>query len=189
MKNIISEVSHSGRLNVKRFLAEMVIMARFKNLTGQKFGKLIAVKYLGKRKWLCVCECGKEKIKYNNGFTAISSCGCGRKRLPKGQPGLNWLIYRYKRQARQRSLPWELSNEQVQTLTSRPCYYCGVQPKQQSNDYTYNGIDRLNNNLGYAIKNCVACCGQCNYAKRDLSVSEFTEWVLSIFYHHIADRN
>lgn len=38
-----------------------------KDLTGQRFGKLIAIKPVGRDKhnqiqWLCVCDCGKEKV-------------------------------------------------------------------------------------------------------------------------------
>lgn len=53
------------------------------NLTGQKFGKLTAIKQVenskdGRAQWLCQCECGNQKIvvsKYlRNGHT--KSCGC-----------------------------------------------------------------------------------------------------------------
>lgn len=33
-------------------------MGSFKDLTGHKFGRLIVIKYLGKSKWLCKCDCG-----------------------------------------------------------------------------------------------------------------------------------
>jgi hypothetical protein len=54
---------------------------KFIDLTGQKFGRLIPVKYLGNRKWKCECECGNNPIIIGNqmvrGFT--KSCGCFRK--------------------------------------------------------------------------------------------------------------
>ena len=58
-------------------------MRKPENLAGQKFGKLLAIREAdrGKRKrtqWLCLCDCGKEKIAYasylKNGQT--KSCGC-----------------------------------------------------------------------------------------------------------------
>lgn len=53
-------------------------MGSFIDLTGQKFGRLTAVKYLGKSHWLCKCECGNEKDVFvghlKDGHT--KSCGC-----------------------------------------------------------------------------------------------------------------
>jgi len=53
-------------------------MGRFTDLTGQKFGRLIPIKYLGNYKYLCICDCGKEKIIYKYSLTNgdTKSCGC-----------------------------------------------------------------------------------------------------------------
>ena len=53
-----------------------------KDLTGQRFGKLVAIKRVegGSSRWLCQCDCGTEKVIYStnlvNGVT--KSCGCGK---------------------------------------------------------------------------------------------------------------
>ena len=61
-------------------------MKPYKNLTGQKFGRLTVVAFSHKNKsgnsmWKCVCDCGTEKTVCGssliNGTT--SSCGCYRK--------------------------------------------------------------------------------------------------------------
>ena len=52
------------------------------DLKGQKFGKLLVKEFAGHknnlRQWLCICECGNEKIvrggHLTRGFT--KSCGC-----------------------------------------------------------------------------------------------------------------
>lgn len=51
------------------------------DLTGQKFGRLIVVEYLGKSKWLCKCNCGNEKVVRSDSLRdgATSSCGCYQK--------------------------------------------------------------------------------------------------------------
>ena len=57
-------------------------MGKLNNILGRKFGRLVALKLVGTRKycamWLCKCDCGNEKIVngYNlrNGNT--KSCGC-----------------------------------------------------------------------------------------------------------------
>lgn len=55
------------------------------DLTNKKFGRLVAIKIYsadkyGRKKWLCVCECGKERVvssdNLNRGHTI--SCGCFR---------------------------------------------------------------------------------------------------------------
>ena len=53
-----------------------------KNLTGQKFGRLLVLKFLesrdNKRFWLCLCDCGKFKEKPTGELTngGTLSCGC-----------------------------------------------------------------------------------------------------------------
>jgi len=37
-------------------------MGKFKDLTGQKFGKWNIIKYAGKQRWLCRCDCGVEAV-------------------------------------------------------------------------------------------------------------------------------
>lgn len=53
-----------------------------KNISGNSYGRLTAIDYVdygdGIGRWLCICECGKEKIvKYNKLQTGKTrSCGC-----------------------------------------------------------------------------------------------------------------
>lgn len=57
---------------------------RFKDLRGKRFGRLVAVKFMGRERkrsrWLCRCDCGNEKvIDYTNLAYArgqTRSCGC-----------------------------------------------------------------------------------------------------------------
>lgn len=55
-------------------------MARRIDITGKKFGRLTALRYLGKGKWHLECQCGKTTEAHSsnvkNGHTA--SCGCLR---------------------------------------------------------------------------------------------------------------
>ena len=48
------------------------------DLAGRRFGKLVAQKYVGKRKWLCKCDCGNETValNYNLKSGSTTSCGC-----------------------------------------------------------------------------------------------------------------
>lgn len=61
---------------------------RFHNLTGQRFGRLVVLRYAGKNRskhclWECVCDCGSHKTvetsSLNCGHT--KSCGCIHREL------------------------------------------------------------------------------------------------------------
>lgn len=86
----------------------------------------------------------------------------------------------------QRNLSFELHKEQIRELTSKPCYYCGHEPSTVERcrnndinfkwgDYVYNGIDRVDNNCGYIISNCVPCCEICNRAKGAVSIEDWQD--------------
>ena len=56
---------------------------RFKDLTGQKFGRLTAIQFVGKGKWGCQCECGTLVAVSGDHLTRghTSSCGCLHREL------------------------------------------------------------------------------------------------------------
>lgn len=51
-------------------------MPKWIDRTGQKYGMLTLVKYLGNRKWLCKCDCGNECIRLGRNLYPNSHCGC-----------------------------------------------------------------------------------------------------------------
>lgn len=59
------------------------------DLTGRRFGRTTAIKYLGKGRWLCRCDCGTETdvfgLNLRKGYTV--SCGCYRKEV-EGKAGI-----------------------------------------------------------------------------------------------------
>jgi hypothetical protein len=57
---------------------------------------------------------------------------------------------------------------EFKNITSKSCYYCGKEGP--------NGIDRVDNTVGYTKENCVSCCKHCNYVKGDLSLEDFKTW-------------
>jgi hypothetical protein len=172
-------------------------------LAGQRFGSLIAVKATTKRSssgailWLVSCDCGMEKqvlsTKLVSGKTR--SCGCRRysreSELYKGESGFNTILRTYRRSAKMRQLEFSLSPEHFKELTSSNCSYCAAPPtkfahgtKGQSKEYTtyiYNGVDRIDNTLGYIPSNCVSCCTICNIAKHTMSISEFRAWINRVY--------
>jgi hypothetical protein len=58
--------------------------------------------------------------------------------------------------------------------------------KSHWGDYTYNGVDRIDNSIGYTKENCVPCCTICNWAKSNRGVDEFKDYIEGICKNAIA---
>jgi hypothetical protein len=165
-----------------------------RDLTGQVFGRLTVLRRdpvnyrTGNARWVVRCICGVEKtvrschLLYNK----TVSCGCFGAQQKVKEPSramfLSHMFTRYRKGAESRGVHFDLSPEQLDEIMQRPCFYCGVPPSQTNDAYgsagkfSYNGVDRLANRLGYFFENCVACCGTCNVAKQDMSVHAFMTW-------------
>lgn len=52
------------------------------NLKGQRFGKLIAIEYVGSGSWLCECDCGNNAVVKTGSLRSDSTktCGCGNRK-------------------------------------------------------------------------------------------------------------
>jgi hypothetical protein len=166
----------------------------FLDLTGQTFNYLTVICFHSVKnrltRWLCKCKCGKEVIKYGTliRIGRVKSCGCykGEKTLAPGKASMHFLHDNYKRRARKKNLLFELNEQQFENLTSSKCFYCNKDPiqsissKRYNGAYLYNGIDRLDNKLGYTINNCVPCCGLCNQMKMTESLQDFYNHLIQI---------
>jgi hypothetical protein len=175
---------------------------RLIDLTGQKFGRLTVIERAypntknNRIKWLCKCECGKEKSIRAEDLRsgAIKSCGC-LKRLSPGLGNMRNIIRAYKNRAKRRGLEYKLTDEQFAKITQQNCYYCGAKPNQiakqlnGNGEYIYNGLDRTDNTKGYTIDNIVSCCGICNMAKQKLTIQEFDNWIEKIYKKRFGERN
>ncbi len=169
-------------------------MAEKRDLTGMRFNKWLVIKKEEKPKhlknnysnyWLCVCNCGTEKICTEYHLTLGTSKGCKKcsmlhKRKKEGENTFNKLFGMYKNRGKE----FLLTKEQFEELTKQNCHYCNVEPKQvckksksSYGNYVYNGIDRKDSKIGYIYENCVTCCGTCNRAKASLSYTEFINWI------------
>lgn len=178
----------------------MIDRARnFKDIEGQTFGRLLVlciagVNSNGSTVWCCLCECGNLTLVAGDRLRRriTKSCGCWKHHLVQPynlsinveEIHLATLIRRYRSGAERRGYTFTLTREQCQGYFKSPCYYCGVDPKQSqvlmsypTYTYYYNGIDRLDNDLGYVEENCVPCCSFCNKAKSVHTLEEFENWI------------
>lgn len=157
---------------------------------GMRFGKLTVVSYTANRGYLCKCECGGTTYAraYSLKSGAHSACSCGRTaprpkaQLPQQQSAKNDVYRNYKAAARRRGHRFELTVKQFTKLILSDCTYCGAAPAMNSlvgphKDFRYNGVDRIDNTLGYTVSNSVPCCRICNRAKATLTLAEWKMWI------------
>jgi hypothetical protein len=153
--------------------------------------------------WMCKCGCGNE-TKVRTSLLRderTRSCGClqiesskrtikaiqGIGKLPEGEACFNAVYETYKQNAKARNIVFNLNKNLFYDLTQKPCYYCGKSfsnkkdIKTSNGSFSYNGIDRINSNIGYIESNCVPCCCQCNRSKSDYSIDEFYEWIKKVY--------
>lgn len=173
-----------------------------KSLVGKRFGKLTVLERSREYSttfYICICDCGKEiKVRHTNLYEGTtSSCGClvrekrGSERKPLEEVITNNIWNSYKKNAKDRNYEWQLSSEDFYKLINGPCHYCGKYKvntynysyKYETKSLNYNGIDRLNNDIGYIKTNCVSCCRVCNQAKNTLGEDEFKAWIINVFNH------
>jgi hypothetical protein len=167
--------------------------------TGKRFGKLIAIKLLDKKdwngshaKWLCQCDCGNISHVTSNrlAMNKAKSCGCTT-RYANGIGNRNNLYRNYIAGAIKRKYSFDLTIDEFHELTQKPCFYCGREPSQKittktnNGPFIYNGIDRIDNNLGYTLSNSRTCCKECNMAKGSLSEQDFLILIKKIFNKHL----
>lgn len=135
---------------------------------------------------LCLCSCGVEKIISLSKVVSGATKSCGHlvyvHTEEDRQSGINTIISRYKDKSQRRGLTLELSDADIGLIIKQDCYYCGLPPSQQAMHHgklilQYNGIDRVNNDLGYTKENSVPCCHFCNRAKYTHSEEDFRVWL------------
>jgi hypothetical protein len=83
----------------------------------------------------------------------------------------------YKRRADNKSLLFELTNNDYIELIIGNCYLCG----RKSCEKYKNGIDRVDNKVGYIMSNVKVCCGSCNYIKRDMELDELFNKMTEVY--------
>ena len=77
----------------------------------------------------------------------------------------------YIQSSKHRNIQFELTVDEYKSIAQNPCYYCGTVNEKRG----FNGIDRVDNSLGYNMDNCVASCSMCNYMKGTLQRHHFLQ--------------
>lgn len=173
-----------------------ITKGKFVNLLGKKIGKLLVIKKTEKRHpkaglviWLCKCDCGAEVEVISRSLISANtkSCGClrfGKSTISKDSC-INSIYLSYAVMARRRKLEFKITPYDFINLVSSNCYYCGGEPSnikriKSGATLLYNGIDRIDNFVGYISDNVVTCCKICNVMKNNLSMEEFMSHIRKI---------
>ena len=190
-------------------------MPRFKDRTGDKYGRLTVISHAGKdhrskHLWLCLCECGNEKVVVADNLSSgkSNSCGClkaeflARKGNQYGlyedrEVALLRVQYHHLKKRNKSKGFGEVINFEVFSLLSKsPCKYCGLEHSKEIEDrlneskkqkrlsdhvLKCNGIDRVDSSMGYTLDNSVACCKFCNTAKHTMSENDFYKWIKRVY--------
>ena len=177
-------------------------------MIGKKFGRLTVIEHKSRDEgYVCECECGNITVARTHSLKTgkHKSCGCLSKekvatRFYKGYgvSALNGIYKNYKKSANKRGYSFELDKEEFEKLIKQQCQYCGKLESMtwKSNKkviiddvYKYNGVDRVNNRLGYTSSNCVSCCDICNNSKSTLTVEDWREWIVRLYTEFIQQRS
>lgn len=184
---------------------------KFIDLTNKSIGNLTAIDYVlnpnsGSARWVwkCQCKCGNICFVRTTALTrdvpqksckkCSDSFSAERKILDDFLSLRNRIYRQYKKGALNRGYPFEITFEDMENLIYKNCFYCNQEPQSYSSDERYkngkgvfkrNGIDRLDNNIGYVISNCVPCCSICNTMKMDTSFENFLVKIKQVYSIHI----
>lgn len=149
----------------------------------------------GSHKARAVCrKCGAEKVIFVQTFQLnLHNCKCSHinwKVLPPGMASANSLLRQYKFNAAKKGLPFLLTDERFFELTKMNCYLCNDPPsafyrhsKGCNGAYLYNGIDRVDNALGYTEENSRPCCAPCNLIKHHRTLDFLLRHLKKMWMH------
>lgn len=158
---------------------------------GDKFYNWTVVGFITKAYYECKCACGNlSKVRRcdlaHGKSRQCAECSVKDKVIFDFGSSKRSIIGTYRKNAKNSNRVWELTNEEALSFFAGNCHYCDREPQMahtasiNSGTYWYNGIDRVDNDLGYTIDNCVSCCWACNAAKRGMPVEDFIYWLDAI---------
>lgn len=208
------QVESCGCLMRERVRIAALNKNRSKVVIGSTYGFVTVLERLpnnsrGAAVYKCKCKCGYAYCLLGgqiSGSRLLRCRKCGHRdhlaalhennKKPTGESACYAAFLCVKRNcAEKRNLPWSITIDEWKHLTGLPCHYCGCSPSnhykagRRNGGYDYNGLDRVDNDMGYTLKNVVPCCKRCNHAKSDQSVAEFLEWATRVYIHSNNCKN
>ena len=162
---------------------EAAAARRFIDLSGRRFGKLVAVEHVGfdasrKSKWRCLCDCGSVHIARGNSLVSgrTISCGCAR-REDETYMSADALAKSAAKCARRRALKRDAEGshtaQQVSELFERQRGRCACCSGKLPREYHRDHIVALANGGTNWIWNIQLLCGPCHRTKGTMDPIEW----------------
>lgn len=139
------------------------------------------------------CGCGNEfRLRSTNQYVSDAQYRClDCKRVGRITPfvGERHIYKRIRSDAKTAGRVFEIGFDWFVKKCHERCNYCGRSDGNSSTvpskspgkvllqDFRYNGLDRIDNSIGYVEQNCVPCCIICNRAKNSMPYCDFIEWL------------
>lgn len=179
----------------------------YKNLVGQRFGRLVVTKFGGRKNgdifWICKCDCGNicEPMSHNltKSKGSTKSCGCAWRK--RGKDNVNWTGYEeisgsywnaIYHNAKNRNIEFTITIEYIWKLflqQNRKCaitklpldvIHCGDRRYQHK---CTASLDRIDSKKGYIEGNVQWVHKKINQIKLDMNQKEF------IYLCHLVVQN
>lgn len=159
--------------------------------------------------WKCICSCGNTKVVTSNNLSSGKSQSCGCLKIealrkvqykPAKDRESTILKHQYshvvKRHNKKEMIGEVMSLSTFKILSTSNCEYCGQEPERVIEDRScyskstkkilghsikINGIDRVDNSIGYTYENSAPCCSRCNFAKHTMSRGDFLQWIQKVY--------
>lgn len=153
------------------------------------------------------CACSDLfRLRDTNRFTSWDDIQCSDcKRIGRLAPyiGERYVFRRIKWDAKKSGRSFNISFEWFVKAVHLPCHYCNrtdinsvtvaskIPGEVLLADFRYNGLDRVDNSIGYEEDNCVPCCVVCNRAKNSMPYDEFMQYIHQLVNHQnsVGDEN
>lgn len=119
--------------------------------------------YLSENKKYCSAKCANALRIINTKNKYIESLKQG---IVFGRTINEHFYLKYKKSAQKRGVEFMLSLTEFNLFMKYNCHYC-------NSEINTVGIDRMNNDMGYVLENCVPCCTECNLMKRGMLYQSF----------------
>jgi hypothetical protein len=163
------------------------------DLKGQKFGKLSVREFAGhknkSRQWLCVCDCGNEKIVRGAHLTKGYTKSCGCEAHPSKSNHKSWKGYEdipldffttVKRNAEIRNIEFDITIEYLWEVFEKQNHKCSLSGRDlkfgrvtKDRKGKNVSIDRIDSTIGYVSGNIQWIDKQINIMKNNLNEKEF----------------
>jgi hypothetical protein len=168
-------------------------LSKYEHLIGSIFGTRLILQSLPRSLFEVQCvKCDHFSVQRGIDLDLLKTRECQNCKVSNRDPNLNAAFLRTRGNAKVRDIEFSISKLYYESIAKENCHYCDTEPAKINSDVSrclsYNGLDRIDSSLGYVEGNVVSCCKYCNYAKHDMSVKDFKDWLTRCYSHTILTK-